>query len=107
MNNPSSLSIEYLRNSGKSISRMLSLVPSEWRQYFQDVTAGDGHDGVAVRPVVRRATTTPPAISPAVSHVAARETEIAWRQDCLGLLLRAYRERGHLVLASTRSSRRA
>lgn len=98
MNNPSSLSIEYLEELWQEYLQDASLVPSEWRQYFQDVTAGDGHDGgVAVRPVVRRATTTPPAISPAVSHVAARETEIAWRQDCLGLLLRAYRERGHLV----------
>lgn len=102
MHNPSSLSIEYLEGLWQEYLRDASVVPPQWRQYFQDVAAGNGRDGgEAIGPAIRRAAPAPPpvplSVSPTVSEVEVRETEIAWRQDCLGLLLRAYRERGHLV----------
>jgi 2-oxoglutarate dehydrogenase E1 component len=98
MFNPSSLSIEYLERLWQEYLRDASAVPPLWRQYFQDVNQGNGRQAAtAVQPSSRRDTMPPLAVSPTASESEVHETEIARRQDCFGLLLRAYRERGHLV----------
>jgi 2-oxoglutarate dehydrogenase E1 component len=98
MHDPSPLNVEYLEELWQEYLRDASAVPPQWRRYFHEITSGNGREGEAKTAVAARPASRPlPLLKPTTTDHRLWETEIAWRQDCFGLLLRAYRERGHLV----------
>ncbi|MBX7075379.1 MAG: 2-oxoglutarate dehydrogenase E1 component [Pirellulales bacterium] len=69
-------------------------VSADWRQYFQQLSSGDGH-----RP--RRSLPSPPALPSAKAEsngaVGLGGMDVALLQDRVDQLIRAYRVRGHMI----------
>ncbi|MHB8900757.1 MAG: 2-oxoglutarate dehydrogenase E1 component [Thermoguttaceae bacterium] len=89
------LNLEYLEHLYGEYIRHPSRVPLEWRNYFAQAGNGDGRE-TPVTAAPPRMPVSPPPIDSGVAR-AAVDPQVAERQECIDLLIREYRVRGHFA----------
>ena len=101
------LNLEYVEQLYAEYVEHPSRVPPEWRRYFEQSGDGNGQRAHAVRrPSIGRTSIFNPPVDGEALRPAV-DLRIAERQECIDLLIREYRVRGHLVAQWTRLGRLA
>ncbi|MBK8913427.1 MAG: 2-oxoglutarate dehydrogenase E1 component [Phycisphaerales bacterium] len=103
---PNSLSIAFAEELYQSYVRDPASVPEDWRTYFDRYAPRDGSADVPLGPTFRPTSIfNPPTdagadfVSGAALFGGARPADIAFLQDRVGMMIRNYRVRGHLIAA--------